>query len=515
MGNTEEQDWLERRRKAPKSQNVLDDLQATVMQAASQSSGIPLSPGMKGYVPGSQPRPQPEFNDVPPKPKPKPKQINLTPPDPNAPSWWNPDWGPVPENLTKSGRLVDGPIGLEPTQGVDRLQARLTRPPTYAARPYSHDWDQWILTLPWDPKDPEYNNALARERNGAVDRERKRGQNVANSLPPPVEPPPGATKVTRGGPDAADEAKGLLRGAQRAKQMADVPVLLNAYGDEVDPKVALDASGGRKPVLGAGAQKSATQSLADSFSLDADGNQIEDNGGVGVNGPINATVLAASGKVVFAGFKTYETKAGISVKQPQFMGVNDAMLIPSRWDPNTVAGFQHAMKQKITGYVDPATLTNWKKIVDTSNYYTQAGMPMSIDDVLGLAIHGGLKGASGDSGDGSGGGSGGGGGGGGRGGGGGGSGGGGGGGGGAVVPAGQARVYLTQYMQKYAGREPNDAEAAAFVQAMNAAAMDPNFSPQDFTIAWIRGRIPAETGTFMAATDYYSAIQSVLGGGGV
>lgn len=81
----------------------------------------------------------------------------------------------------------------------------------------------------------------------------------------------------------------------------------------------------------------------------------------------------------------------------------------------------------------------------------------------------------------------------------------------------QAKSLLNPIMRQYAGREATDAEVDAFLPSVQSAfnANPEGFAGDQYTIDWVKGRLPQEVGALQAATDYYDVIRAVLGGGGI
>lgn len=391
--------------------------------------------------------------------------------------------------------------------GMNKLAKILAQSPTFGGRKYSHDWDQWLLSVPFNASDPDYNQALANERAAAIQRESSRGNDMgrvyADGKGPRYDTAAQARIKAAGGAEQRDQAdiKGLKRQAHEGevrRKWQDMPSVINAFLEEMPRREALAAPGGLTPPGGLATGGTQADALADDKvdNLGAGGNADKGKDKNAVQHTRDWTIatdsttskqLERSGKVVWMG-KTTVQRGGVDVQVDTYMTANDATNIPSHWTAGQVANFQYQVGNKITGVMDDASRADWKKIVETSNYYTMNGI--RVDPLMVVTAVAGSKGGGGGGGGGR-----------------------GGGGGGALVPADQAKFLLNQTMQKYVGREATDAEFGSFLGQIKGAAGSADFDAQQYAIDWVKNRAPQETGSYQAATQYYDVIRQVIGGG--
>lgn len=391
-------------------------------------------------------------------------------------------------------------------RGKARFEARISQPPSYA-KPNTLDWYKWVLSLPQDKNDAEYSAELAAKQVEAADTLRTAG----------IDNPYLWLRTGKTNTDAAEQGKtniadrkeqGGLHAQNAAQRYSGVHVV-DSTGADVDPTASLrstlasptsaasayvdsQAAGGASPSPSPSATGGKAGGKAAGLARDPSAPIIGD--------PVDPKALMKAGNVVYVGSRKMMTPYGVEVDRAEFMAVDDAKSLSAGWDPDQVAAFQKATKNKITGYMDTPSQKDWEDLVGRANWYTTHGHPTNPMDLLqAQAAMNSRSSSSGGSG--------------GSGGGGGGGGGGGAGGSGVLVPAGQARMYLSQYMRQYVGRDANDAEAAAFAQAINAAATDPNFNAQAFATQWISTHNGGEGGAYQSATSYYQAAMQAIQGG--
>lgn len=410
-----------------------------------------------------------------------------------------------------------GPFAPPPSleKGEARLNKILASAPGFAGAPYGHDWDQWILSLPFDPQDVEYNATLAQQRYGALNRLKQSGVDVSQWERPQDQPKPGGKKASfkdtspgrvaqRIGASSPDLEKGEQPGDERTaatinETRANTIVIV---GPDGNPKTVVAPYRGHYLPQ---SNKVLAGTTDDTFYPGGSKGWLTDKPDEDDLDQWTARDATRSGELMYLGenFPKFETEGAFgkgTVTHPVYMTKEDFHTM-MRQNPELVAATQAAHGIKPTGYItDAKTRTLMKSIADDASSYAQAGLRVDLSFFLqnGAAGGGDDNGSSGRSG--------------GRryGGGGGGYGGGGGGGGG--IPLGTAKRYLNQYMLQFAGREANEAEVGAFAQAISGAMGSADFDAQQYTIDWVRMVAGKEVGPYQAATDYYQAAVSALGG---
>lgn len=431
-----------------------------------------------------------------------------------------------------------GPSVYGQGQGKFDIQINRIRDPNTGLLRYeygTHDYDQYILNLPYDPNDAEYNRILHKAKQEAIGRERRRGLTVDPSqadTPAFVQRDIGV--ATNKQAAERDEAKaqaardaGRATGAQdytggfhtggeggedtaehRQKVMdwneewyAENPVFVDANGNPINDPYSQEIPVGAQTANGLPKNNPSGLSLADANDAYDPDTQVDDivgdaDGGAvaGGGGSVNARDYVNNVGAVYVGQEPVQTKYGVQYR-PVYRTQTDVEADIYRWSPGEVAAYQKAMGLKVTGVVDTQyTLKLWKVQVQSAANYASQGQNVGLDFVVaGYAKAARASGGGGGYG-----------------------GGGGGGGGGAKMSRGQAKALLNPVMREYAGREASEGEVDAFLPAAQSAFnQDPEgFAADQFTIDWVKGRLPQEVGSLQAATNYYDVIRAVLGGGG-
>lgn len=435
-----------------------------------------------------------------------------------------------------------GPSAYGQGQGKFDLQINAIRDPNTGLLKYdygTHDYDQYVLNLPYDPNDAEFNRVLYKAKQEAINRERRRGMTVDPSQADTpgfvlrdVGPATGkqtaekqsdaaaakrmagtdtnaqdyTKQIGPGGEDSAAHAKKVMD--WNAQWYANNPQFVDAYGNPINDPYSQGIPAGAQTADGLPKNSSTGLSLAQANAEYDEDTQVDDivgnaDGGAtvaGSGGTVNARDYVNNVGAVYVGTEVVQTKYG-QVTRPVYRTQTDVEADIYRWTPGEVAAYQKAMGLKVTGVVDTQyTLKLWKVQVQAASNYASQGQNVGLDFVVsGYAKAARSSGYGGGGGYGRGGG------------------GGGGGSGAAKLSRDQAKALLNPIMRQYAGREATDGEVDAYLPAAQGAFnKDPEgFSGEQFTIDWVKGRLPQEVGSLQAATNYYDVIRSVLGGGGI
>lgn len=400
-------------------------------------------------------------------------------------------------------------------QGADKFRHTLGQAPAQSG---TAEYDKWLVQLPDDPTDLQYNGLLTDAKHKAVEREVQRRQRASEESD--VASLKATSKTQSKSKAAADER---IREPGRSKQAdeefflgekkakwAEVwaenssALIYDVYGRRVaDPD--LEHRGKTYP--------SQSEYMTPGKEVTAaDGSVTFEPEGLGTDGPnagelwkqrdyqanqiVDAQKLANTGNYVYAGQRTVKAPNGQMVVKDSYMNRNDAFLRMRQWSPQMTANFQEDMGLDVSGYADEDTAKAWALVVESGAKDLAAGIkrPLEIVAQAYADANAYKKKSSGGGGGG------------GRGGGG-----GGGGGGGEGIPAEVLTSYLNAAMSQYVGREANSGELSAFISMAGGATTTATL--QQLAIDFVKKRSGSEVGSFQAATTYYDAMMSVLGGG--
>lgn len=423
--------------------------------------------------------------------RPAPPPRKPTPPSP-PPIFGSPD-RQVEQRTPAPPAAPDfiGPMAPKPIEpdkslelGRPRFERLLANAPAFTGSAASHDWDQWVLNIKDDPKDREFSLLLRDAKMGATRRERERGNTVTG--PEDIEGTAawsGKRATERKLVEAGDTKK--RKAAEAAgkripnvipKDIEGEPVVIGLDGKPVvTPTASIKGAGGQ-----AVAQAPPSGTELETGKSVRDGTHVY----IGQQAPTVLGVRGARGAKgdPLIGQTRLQTHSA-------YMSADNAATWPATWDPKDIAAFQHMFHLKETGIYDQTTYNKWNAVVKAGARYTAAGKKIGLTQ-LAVMIAGNPKKKGGGHG------------------GGGGGGGGGGRGGAGGYKASEVKAFLNQIMQKEAGREATDAEAKAFLVALNAAG---EVDPTQYATDWVRGHVGGEAGAY-SAVNYYEVMKQALGG---
>lgn len=349
-----------------------------------------------------------------------------------------------------------GPPGATGPRGAIRFQEWVKKNPFAPGTP---DYSNWIVkNYSADPYDNEY-SALAKQAYDKAQQDILKAQDEKHAK----EDQAYSTSAAHERALDVQQKKGSLHWLGPAGSF----VSYYGTGDEKDPGS-----------LGASLKPGGSQS-SDTASADSGTDDVE---------AVTDQQYIQAGGAVWVGDKTVSQGGQQVGNQSVYRNAGDMMNDVYRWNPGQTAAFQKSLGLDVTGVADDKTVAAWKWAVNTARYYTAMGQKRSIDVILqqGKTSVGG---------------------------------GGGGGGGGAstAIPADAAKRLLNQAMKEFAGREATADELKSFLPAIRGSSGSSDFDATQFATDWVRGgdegARSGEVANYQAATDYYSVVQQLLGGG--
>lgn len=414
-----------------------------------------------------------------------------------------------------SVRSVDAAPG---TNGAGRLLSEIVQT-QYAVQ--SREYDNFILSRPYDPNDPDYNYALWQQKQAALGRQKKRGYNVDT-----VDVIPswmvsqlaqrGLLTQPTGNFAAADRtASAVQPGGSFPQADRDASGLggLNTGAQDYTNDNREEGAHDRREVQ--------SQNQVDFYTknpytfVDKNGNVIinpdtrlpkknldpndpaYEPGQDEYGDPLDQQAFVQSGGAVYMGTKEVTLANGKKIKVPVYRNTSEMVNDVAGMSVDERKAFQQSIGLPATGVADKKTISAWQTLILTAAYHTAYGQNYDLNWLKAqlFGTGGGGGGGGGRRG--------------------GGGGGGGGGGAGATMSKDQAKAMLNPVMRELAGREATEEEVNSFVGAAQAAfnANPDGWAPEQYTIDWVKTRVPQGVGTYQAATTYYDAVMSVLGGG--
>jgi len=281
------------------------------------------------------------------------------------------------------GNIPNPLLGLTGKARWDAL-VQNERPLYGNAAMWSHDFNQWVLSLKDDPNDPAFNSILAWARSNAKRQEEGTATNVsgAPSHQYARETPPGPAAPS-GGSGAPGPTGQSASGPYSVPSPADLkPTGPSKQQSKFEKTVELpsDRAEWRKPTFKGRAigtdeiynQQGPQDPFLQGFLTE---NGVPVGNLSGQMSSDNSRAALQSGKYVYMGT---ETNSELGVKRDVYMYVDQAQAEGMHVESNVLASYQKALGLTVTGRMDPYLTSKWDEAVQMASRSAQAGDKMSV-----------------------------------------------------------------------------------------------------------------------------------------
>lgn len=347
-------------------------------------------------------------------------------------------------------------------------------------------YDSWVVTLPLDPLDSEYNRMLEAAKRGAQKRIRERWEKKYKPKEPTADEA-GPPKITEEQEIKYVKEQGRAY-EKEVKQIQTTPIFQGTPLKDQQAKTTTPVPSGEGATGDINAAVTGEETGAPETGLVAPQGSFIDPTNPQKTLEMGRKSDGWRGSWVFVGYVTVTDSRGNTHRQAKYISDQEAYGDFARNKPDDIREFQKAFGLAETGVADQKTMAVWRTIVDATTAMNLAGQNVTLGDVMGMYLAGDAKKRGGS--------------------------GGGGGGGGGNIDLSSAKSILSQTMKELIGREPTEGEARTFWKKLQGEwrSSGGNMDPGQFTTDYVRSNYTAEAGE-TSTQNYYSAMLSVLGGG--